>query len=204
MTTNPPICIVSVTFQQHQTYQLQQFIYGLLSQSTQEYKSIIFHDGPSTDGSKEFMESICKDHPHIKYLESESREHNPPDNGWGHFNRARGLALVDTEWVWFQNCDNQIVPKAIQILNEVISGNVDSDAIMWPIPHNYFGYKEFLQGFSNCCIDLSQFIVKTKLAQETGFNHRLFYADGLFVEDLKAKKPEMKLLKLDCQISCHN
>lgn len=205
----PLVTIIAVTYG-HMSYVLPSFIYQHLSQSDQRFKLEIWHDGPSQDGTKEFMEGICKEHPHISYHESTERQHFPGEkapccdmnlkeelrgSGWGHYNRAVALDRVDTDWVWFQNCDNQVVPKAIEILS---SGMQDPSIsiLWWSINHNYAAYREFQQDFSNCAIDMCQFMIRTPLAKAVGFKHRCFIADGLFVEDIKQHQPELQLGKL--------
>jgi hypothetical protein len=187
----------------------------------------VWHDGKGSFSYLAWMEAF-RHSPNVSFHQSEERQHDvgvdpsayehkhavccdvrryKPElrgYGWGHYNRARALETVDTEWVWFQNADNQVIPRAVEVLNNFIEQVPDADCIVWPILHNYRNYEPFLDGFGNCQTDMSQFIVKTDLAKAVGFNHRCFIADGIFLEELKAYKPDLKVYKQPIILGIHN
>jgi hypothetical protein len=150
----------------------------------------VIHDGPSTDGTREFMEDIASKHANIKYLESEER-----GNCWGHQNRAWGLTMVDTPWVSFTNGDNQYCYKFMDYMEK----NLDErflDVVTFVTAHSYFDYKPFYIMFSNSQCDLAQFAVRTQVARTVGFNHRDFAADAHFIEEIKVTYPNYRLKHL--------
>lgn len=177
--TNKLITVVAVTYGQ-MPYKLPAFVYNILGQHLDCWKLIVLHDGPSIDGTKEFILGL--NHPDITYVESDIR-----GNCWGHQNRHTGLMMVDTPFVWFQNCDNLITYDATRYLHPHLNDTVD--LVTFPIVHSHFDYSAFYQGFAYGQMDMAQFVVRTSLAQSVGFNHRDFAADGWFIEDLKSKYP---------------
>lgn len=205
MINGPLVTVVAVTYG-HMPFKLPSFVYQMLDQSSDRFKLVVIHDGPSSDGTREFMEQIAANYPdHVKYIETEARQHSPEEpapccnhmmgHGWGHYNRELGLAEVDTEWVWFQNCDNQVVPKAVEVLQGAML-DPKVDVVWFGLVHNYMGYEAFKRDFANCACDMAQFIVRTEIARKVGFNHRCFIADGLFIEDIKKANPNLCIAEI--------
>jgi hypothetical protein len=191
------LTFVSVTYNQMPAV-LPAFVYNLLSQDWDNWKAIIIHDGPSTDGSKEFMEDICSKYPQITYLESEERVGN-----WGHKNRHKGLMMVDTPWVTLTNTDNQYCHGFVHHLMGDMTSN-RYDALTWLISHSYFGYEPFYRGFGCGATDLMQFAVRTEMAQAVGFTSELHHADGVMIEDLKRCFPNMRIGHQNGCFGTHN
>lgn len=192
------ITIQAVTYK-HMPHKLTCFMHNVLAQSDNNWKLIVGHDGPSEDGTKEYMtRTISGRLESIFYIESPKRE-----NCWGHNLRADMLAMINTPYVWFTNCDNLMVYDAISILNEACrSGNWD--VIYFPIAHSHYGYEYFKRSFAYSAADMCQFIVKTELAQKVGFNDRGFAADGVFIEQLKGTYPNLKILELKSILAIHH
>jgi glycosyltransferase involved in cell wall biosynthesis len=199
MASEKVLTFVAVTYHQMDRFILPSFVYNILGQTWDNWKLIILHDGPSSDGSKEFMEQIVAQYPdQVTYIESETRE-----NCWGHQNRALGLSLVDTPWVTFTNVDNQYCWDFVHHLwGDMTNGR--HDVICFRIAHNYFGYKSFYNWFDMSQCDMMQFAVRTEMAKTAGFNHRVHEADGLFIRDLNRCFPNLRLVVHEGTYGIHN
>jgi len=200
------ITIVAPTYG-HMPHKLPAFVHSILGQSFQRMKAIILHDGPSEDGTREFMTEIAAKYPDvIRYVETSQRQHFPEQqSGWGHYLRAMGQDMVDTPWIWHQNADNQLIFAAIEHLMWVMEDKLEDGSPKWdlgyfPIIHSYFGYTPFMHwlAFSQC--DLAQIIVRTEVSKKAGFNHRTFAADGHWIEDIKATHPNLRVTHLNATL----
>lgn len=175
------------------TFQWDLSAISLALQTDNRWKAIFINDGP--DSNARSILSKYKDLP-IMYIETESRQ-----GVWGHNCRAEALKYVDTEWVNISNGDNYIVPMANQILLDSIEG---SDVVMTNLVHSYFNYTLFDTRFSIAYTDMCNFIVRSDIAKNVGFNHRTYAADGLFCEDIKKAYPNLRIKKLNTCLWVHN
>jgi len=138
----------------------------------------------------------------IQYIETDKRY-----NDFGHSLRAIGLDKSTGYYTNFQNADNYLVPVFVELMvGAANNGNMDVSYcdILHNYPINGEGYNVLESVFRISSIDMANFIVKTDLAKKVGFNHRSFAADGLFVEDIKTAKPDLKLRKLMRCLIVHN
>lgn len=97
---------------------------------------------------------------------------------WGHDKRAHGLGLASEDFVgWFNDDDRY----ADNYLEEMLRLGVNADVVYcaWDlIPHCGFGAGASTSG---------NFIVRTQLGKEVGYEGRTYAADGEFI-DLLAQK----------------
>lgn len=200
--------------------QLRVFIHSILEQSFKEYTCYILQDGPD-----EKTELLCKsiNDERIVYEPSKIR------NGkWGFPNRNKKLFEIKSEYVCFQSADNYVVPKAYEYLITTLE-NEKADIVLTNVLHNYANINSFnrdgsqdknklsppynvldsMLGLNK--IDISNFVIKTKLAQEVGgFNLNLPErlqpgADGFFIEAVIAKYgSQLKALKINNCLMVHN
>lgn len=178
---------------------LPAFVHNLLAQSWDNWVAVIVHDGPSTDGTREFMGDIISKYPgFFTYVEPEVRAGN-----WGHRYRHTGLMMVDTPWVTLTNADNQYCYDFVHhLMGDMQSGKWD--CLQWWISHSYFGFEPFYRGFGCGATDLMQFAVRTEMAQAVGFTSELHHADGIFVDQLKLNFPNMRLAVHKGNYGIHN
>ncbi len=178
---------------------LPAFVYCLLAQTSQDYLAYIAHDGPSQDGTKEFMEEICAKHPdNFTYYESPVRM-----NTWGHNLRQYFLDTCDNPYVHFENADNLLYKIFVEaVVNTIKKSPVD--LITNSIQHSYFGYEKFSgKSFMICETDFANFTVKAKLAKQIKFNEAEFAADGHYIMDFRKLFPNFTQLHIDNPIAVH-
>jgi len=193
------ITVAAVTYGQ-MPWVLPSFVYSVLAQTDSRWKLIVAHDGPSIDGTREFMESIIKQFPDkVRYFETSERE-----NCYGHNLRDLMIPMVDTEYLLLTNGDNLICHTAVSRLLASFDKGQDWDVIHFPLVHSHFKYTRFKHRFAYGCCDISQFIIKSEMAKKVGFRSREFAADGVYIEHLKTAFPNMRLLDIEDILVIHH
>jgi hypothetical protein len=97
---------------------------------------------------------------------------------WGHDKRAKGVRLAGEEFLGFFNDDDLYDREYVQRMLEAVEEGYDAAFCNWSGRTGV----EFKLGSSTS----GNFIVRTKLARTVGYNHRVYEADGLFIDDLRA------------------
>ena len=195
MNENDPILTIAAVTWGHSIHQLRIFLSSLIVQTNPLWKCILMHDGPwdmllLTELEKEYED------PRIVFKNTETRE-----NCYGH--NLRDLMLenfINTEYLMFQNADNYLVPKAIELsIKEMQESNLNF--LIFNCLHNYAGHWWGLPDYialnvapqtGHC--DMGSFVIKTDLAKKVGFKSRAFHADGIFIDSVMATKPQWKKL----------
>lgn len=176
--------------------ELKTIINCFKSQTNQNFKVTIIHDGPNDQLYKELLnENYLTDQ--YKFITTENRA-----NEFGHNLRDLGLKkYVDLEWVLLTNDDNYYCPVFVdKVLKEINY----YDVICFNMIHSHQNYSPFKSEFKYCGIDIGSFIVKSEIAKKVGFNHRDFCADGRFVEEIKNFYPNLKIKYLPEYLFIHN
>lgn len=113
--------------------------------------------------------------PHLK---------EPNLNDYGHAKRRKGLSICNGEYVTFWNADDWYEPTFLEKLYTATQGEIDLA---------YCNFKSHLFGGGMVdsqpvmgAITSGSFIVKTSTAREVGYNHDIYQADGLFIDELVA------------------
>lgn len=199
--------IIAVTY--NHGYKLKCFIDSIRSQSADNWRLHIIHDGGGElyDSTKKDLENngYLKDN-RIKFSKTEERY-----NDYGHSLRDFGLKnpISDSDYTVITNCDNYYAPEWISFLNN--SFHKDADFIMWDCVHNHAGNPSFDRlcpyGLSSSqaaegYIDMGAAAIKTDIAQKTGFKSKGFNADwDYFSECLKFCQ---RITKIPCILFVHN
>lgn len=201
---DPLVTILSVTYG-HSYHQLRIFLSSLVVQTDQRFICYVMHDGP--DLSPGFITAQIEygNIPNFKFTYSEKRE-----NCYGHNLREYGLHnYVMTPYLIFENSDNYLVPKAVELALKGIQEN-DLDFLIFNCCHNYAGHwwgrpdyimLDVAPQTGHC--DMGSFIIKSDLAKRVGFPHRVFHADGIFIDSVMQTNPNWGKLK-DSILMVHN
>lgn len=214
------LSILASTYEGHSEHQLRVFIHSILAQSFTDFTLYILADGPSPI-ARQICDSI-KDK-RLKYEESIKRF-----NLFGFPNRNKKLFEISSAFVTFQSCDNYVIPKAYEFLMSV-ADKQNADLVLSNICHNYAGINAWNRDGSKDerfindppytvldslpqinKIDISNFIVKTKIAQSVGgFKtdlppQLLPGADGFLIEDIVKKYGTSKVFKIKSCLFVHN
>ena len=206
---NKIIEIIAVTYDHG--HKLKCFIDSILSQSADNWRLHIIHDGGGElyDSTKSDLESngYLKDQ-RIVFSKSSKRF-----NDYGHSLRRFGLnnPISDSEYTVITNCDNYYVPEWISFLNNSIAKN--PDFIFWDCVHNHSGNTSFdrLNPYGLCksklnegYIDMGAVAVKTKIAFRAGFENTNFNADWIYFEECLKLCDSEKIEKIPCILFVHN
>lgn len=196
--------IIAVTYQQRGSA-LPVFIYSLVGQTSKEFKCSIYNDGPSIDGTKEFMESIITQYPdNFSYHESAERL-----NVHGHQNRAEGIRNSTCPILHLTNADNYQVPTFVE---NIINNFNNTDALTFNTLHSYFNYCLWDNSpFAIARTDMAGFAIRSDIAKAVPFDpgrpwnkDKDFAADGHWIERIRVAYPNLKLKHLNMCLGVHN
>jgi len=213
------LAIVVVTWGQWK-HKLPLFLHSCMLQEDQRFRVDVYHDGNKLDPDfetrrsaseteglvEDFKDRFLDDIFPVSLVCTEQRY-----NDWGHSLREIGIKNCSTEYLNIQNGDNYLTPLFTRLLLEkAITENLDF--CYCNILHNYPNVNFDGAGPYNVLnssprqdhIDISNFIVRTELAQKVGFTDRSFGADGIFVEKLVKTFPAMRIGKVRSCLSVHN
>lgn len=201
--------IISVTYDHG--YKLKCFIDSIRSQSSENWRLNIIHDGDGElfqSTKKDLEQNGYLDHPNIYFTATKKRY-----NDYGHSLRGFGLnnPISDSDYTVITNCDNYYVPEWISILNNWI--NKDFNLIVWDCVHNHIGNIQFdrLSPYGLCIsklkegsIDMGAVAIKTKIAQKVGFKHSNFNGDWNYFSDCLKFCEKDKIGKIPSILFVHN
>lgn len=193
------IDIISVTYGHDNN--LKCFINSIKSQTNQDWRLFIIHDGPNKNLKLNLENNGYIDNQKIFFVEYPTRTGN-----YGHTLRKWGLEnLVDSEYVLITNGDNYYCPIMI---DEVIKRN--EDFIYFNCVHSHktknnsngtnYGYMN--TKLSRGWIDIGCAIIKSSIAKKIGFKSTHFAADWFFFEELL--KGNISTYKIDKVLLVHN
>lgn len=105
----------------------------------------------------------------------------PNRDDWGHEKRSLGLFLAKGDYVAFFNTDDEYEDT---YLTEMVAATEDGTDLVYCdfYSHLFGGIRKSEPRMQ--AITSGNFLVKRELAQRVGYNHRVYEADGLFIEDI--------------------
>ena len=192
------LAIAVATYNQGER-ELRGFVYGLLSQTSYDFKAYIHNDGPSIDSTGKFMEGIIKEYPdNFEYLETDVRE-----NLYGHPGRQLVLDKCEEPFITFTNADNLIIKDYAKVIVGCALKH-DPDVITNSIVHSYFDYQPFPGNlFTICQTDFTNFTVKSDKAKQVKLRIKEFAADGFYCDDFRRRFPNFKQIHIPCILAVH-
>lgn len=169
-----------------------QIVSSLLTQTNPNWKLLLIHDGPN--GEIE----VPKDK-RIQYIETEKVSGN-----WGHANRAKYLQEVETDFVTISNNDNYYAPVFVDyMLKEFHQDTVG--VYCSHMVHSYKAWNVIACSLNRGFIDCGGLVVRTKAAQDVGWNDtKTHSADWVWIEGMIKKYGEDKFIKKEGCIFVHN
>lgn len=185
---DPIIEIICATY--GQDHQLKCFINCFLSQTSENWRLNIIHDGP--DGSDSLEDDLKQNNylsdPRVFFSRTSTR-----NNDYGHSSRALGIKKPVSESMYtvITNGDNYYAPTFIQILTEHIKAT-HADFITWDfVSHvssknhqfdrvNPYGLCQ--PELRNGCIDMGSACINTRIVRHVGFDSTHHDADFHFFE----------------------
>lgn len=190
--------IIAVTYGQNEI--LKCFINSIKSQTSNNWRLILIHDGPNPDLKKELeIENYLNNN--IEYHEYSARTKN-----YGHILRDWGIKnFIKNQYVLITNGDNYYTPNMIE---EVLKRN--EDFIYFDLVHSHnninnhnrstYGYMN--TKLINSHIDMGCVIIKSDLVKKTGFNDISHAADWTYFKEILSKNPT--IYKIDKILMVHN
>jgi glycosyltransferase involved in cell wall biosynthesis len=192
------IDIIAVTYNQREN--LKCFINSIKSQTSNNWRLFVIHDGINEDLKKELNQEgylsekiVFIQHPHRT-------------GKYGHLLRKWGLDNLElSDYVLITNGDNYYTPTMIE---EVSKRN--EDLIYFDLVHSHntpinqnrdsYGYMNSI--LQNSCVDIGNVVVKSSLAKKVGFQSTEFAADWIYINSVLNQKPT--IFKINKILFVHN
>lgn len=171
----------------------------LIMQTNKNWKLWLIHNGPSDGSGESFVNAVNDDR--IEWMETDTYTAN-----WGHQTRRDYLQKVKSKYVLITNPDNYYVPTFIEkCLKQFTIKGTTVGVYPEQIVHNYTDWKVMACRFQRGYIDCGQVVLKTKEAQEVGWNNITDHsADWLFFNDLARKYGSHKFMPIKGCLFIHN
>lgn len=118
----------------------------------------------------------------ISYNTSVLRRKNYDD--WGHQKRADAIAICETDYITFWNCDDEY---SEDFLDKMLAQ--DADVVHCKYKHKTG--KILGTTFKANNSTSGNFIIRTELAKKAGWNSREYCADGIFISDVNKFNPSV-------------
>jgi glycosyltransferase involved in cell wall biosynthesis len=199
-----PLTIVCVAYRRPQSIQV--LLHCFLAQTSQNFRLLVIHDGPDAEMSVLLSEYTSRYPDRIEYIFTETRY-----DDYGHSLRQLGLEQVSTPFVLFTNDDNYYVPVFVQTVLAV-AHDKNADIVLYDVVHSHENAGDTIAPPYSVLIteprmnrfDVGAGVFRTELARAVGWRSRGFAADGVFIEDVLAFKPDVKIEKIDQVLFVHN
>lgn len=217
METDKLLTISAVTWGQAK-HHLPLFLHSLMLQTRRDFQVEVWHDGNDKCGHEPTKQSYEETKRVVNRFKIDYgipivlKSQDDRFNDYGHSMRAVALKECETKYLNWQNADNYLTPAFV----EAFLTKMETEGLGFcycNLVHNYPNVNgDWKEGYNILDsaphlnrIDIANFVVKTKLAQRIGFNHRSTGADGLFVNELMAwEAGKFKFAKIDRVLMVHN
>ena len=198
------LTIVCVAYRRPQSIQV--LMHCFLAQTSQNFHLLVIHDGPDDEMAALLGEYTSHYPDRIECLFTEERY-----NDFGHSLRQLGLEQVNTPYVLFTNDDNYYVPIFIETVLRVISED-NADIVLYDVVHSHENAGDTIAPPYSVLVteprmnrfDVGAGVFRTEVARAVGWQSRGFSADGVFIEDILASKPDLTISKVDQVLFVHN
>jgi len=199
----PRLSIVCVSYKRYK--EIHVLINSILSQTCGAWELIVIHDGPD-ENMRHLAETYVRSDARIRYFETKDRF-----NDFGHSLRDWGMTLANGDYLLITNDDNYYAPTFVEYMLRAACQD-ELDFVLCDMVHNHrfpgryrsLPYEVFVSVPRKHFIDIGNFIVKSSIAQKTGFKGRDFDADGDFVDAIIRQNPRLRLGKVHKILYVHN
>lgn len=168
----------------HRPDHLRLLMQCFILQSNPNWIMQVIHDGPAPEVLRERVASMHD--PRI------TLEETPQVNGsYGFVNRKQGLEKLvadPLDFVLFTNDDNYYVPRFVEFIFD--EAKPDVGMVYCDMVHSHYAFGLLPAQIKVNHIDMGAFCTRVDIAKETGFNHNVYEADGLFAEECAMKCAE--------------
>jgi glycosyltransferase involved in cell wall biosynthesis len=198
------ITIVCVSYKRYRN--LPVLINCFLSQTLQNFKLLILHDGPDST-----MDSVVRPyleaHPDELAYQCTERRYND----YGHSLRDMGIRMCDTEYLLLTNDDNYYCPTFLEQMFVAIR-HCGADIAMCDMLHSHMNpggraqvpYRYFETLPQRGSMDIGCLITKSACAKAVGFRDKSHDGDATFFEDVVKFIGNPKIVKVNQALFVHN
>lgn len=191
--------IIAVTYGQNEI--LKCFINSIKSQTSDNWRLVIIHDGPNLDLFNELKNENYLTDGRVEFVNYPSRTGH-----YGHLLRKWSLEnVVKNEYVLLTNGDNYYTPNMIEEVSKCNEDFIYFDMVhshSTKINHNKSSYGYFNSQLKSSHIDMGSAVIRSSLARKVGFNSMEFAADWHYFSDVLSLSPTTK--KIDKVLFVHN
>ena len=191
--------IIAVTYGQNEI--LKCFINSIKSQTSNNWRLVIIHDGPNPTLHNELKNEGYLNSDKIEFIEHPLRTEH-----YGHFLRKWSLEnVINNEYVLLTNGDNYYTPNMIEEVSKRNEDLIYFDLVhSHKTPHNNnkstYGYMN--SELVSSKVDMGNVVIKSELAKKVGFNSIVFNADWIYFNEVLQLSPTT--FKIDKVLFVHN
>ena len=191
--------IIAVTYGQNEI--LKCFINSIKSQTSNNWRLVIIHDGPNPTLHNELKNEGYLNSDKIEFIEHQLRTEH-----YGHFLRKWSLEnVINNEYVLLTNGDNYYTPNMIEEVSKRNEDLIYFDLVhSHKTPHNNnkstYGYMN--SELVSSKVDMGNVVIKSELAKKVGFNSIVFNADWIYFNEVLQLSPTT--FKIDKVLFVHN
>jgi glycosyltransferase involved in cell wall biosynthesis len=191
--------IIAVTYGQNEI--LKCFINSIKSQTNNNWRLVIIHDGPNPTLHEELKNDGYLNSTQIEFIEYPVRT-----KYYGHLLRKWSLEnVVKNEYVLLTNGDNYYTPNMIEEVTKRSEDLIYFDLVhSHKTPHNSnnatYGYMN--SELVSSRVDMGNVVIKSELAKKVGFNSTDFAADWIYFNEVLELSPT--IFKINKVLFVHN
>ena len=191
--------IIAVTYGQNEI--LKCFINSIKSQTSNNWRLVIIHDGPNPTLHNELINEGYLNSDKIEFIEYPVRTEY-----YGHLLRKWSLEnVIKNEYVLLTNGDNYYTPTMIDEVSKRTEDLIYFDLVhSHKTPHNSnnstYGYMN--SELITSRVDMGNVVIKSEIAKKVGFNSIVFNADWIYFKEVLELSPS--IFKIDKVLFVHN
>ena len=173
-------------------------INSIVSQRSGDWKIHVVADCPP-EGTLDKIMDYFKDDERIKFTILPERY-----NDWGHTPRNYGVEHATEDWIVMTGEDNYYMPVFVDNFLSAVTPRVGF--VFCNMVHNWTNFQYY---HIDCVpewgkIDIGNFMIRRKIAQQMKLDTQHPQSDGKYVEEFKVRFPDEKIIKIDKILYVHN
>jgi hypothetical protein len=191
--------IIAVTYGQNEI--LKCFINSIKTQTNNNWRLVIIHDGPNPTLHNELKNEGYLNSDKIEFIEHPIRTEH-----YGHLLRKWSLEnVIKNEYVLLTNGDNYYMPTMVDEVSKRTEDLIYFDLIhshKTPFNSNGSTYGLMNSQLVSSKVDMGNVVIKSELAKKVGFNSAAFNADWIYFTEVLKLSPS--IFKIDKVLFVHN
>lgn len=193
------VSIIAVTYNQNNI--LKCFINSIKSQTSDNWRLIVIHDGPNDKLKNELVSQGYLNEEKIQFIEFTHRTEN-----YGHLLRKWALENVElNDYVLLTNGDNYYTPNMVEEIDKRTEDLIYFDLVhshKTKINHNQHTYGFMDSKLQSSHVDIGNVVIRSEFAKKVGFSSTRFAADWDYINDILKLNPS--IYKIEKILFVHN